>query len=1326
MNVESETMPPCPLCGLPTIEKTARKGPNSGGTFFGCSGFPRCRGILADEGSIRSFRSLSSQVSKVDPIQAETDSEPPECPECSSAMVLKRATKGPNAGGEFWGCFRYPTCKGIVSRDSGQALPREPSKRKVELIDGSTLRDGWLIRYTPGGASLRAIQYPKGFAERLAPMWIAREEVDSARVADAPSQRTLGVIRKILQRGSHPPVPPAVESMILSADPRELELEESNLPGDVSYSINGAPDLPSDLARMPFSAIPFPSGSDLPFGSEEEGLFVEWLERELGLGVSGWFMPQAPLHQLAFARGHKVDGEINVDFLATAPWLSPLVVEIDGLQHDNAEAVDAKADALAEQLKFSVIRISTDEIRRGAGSQLDEVRKWWRAPVTQMTVADMGLALAPTQVQRIALGLVDGCEAGFLNGDSWAIRLHDSLGASGGRLGPYLDILWAVDQLWGGGIVSPTRVEIDDGTERWAYVRGGDGYAPDEHTGIEIDLEIFAEIDKLPTAPLPKRRKGAPRIVLRSSVPLVDVLDGRGDGVSRRVRPDSHGTDLKKPLEILLQGVFAKESFREGQYEGISEILAGRDCTVLLPTGGGKSLIYQMAGLCLPGRTIVIAPLVSLIEDQRDGMQANGIDRVVCLTGHELQRGGFDELHESVAQGDALFILMAPERLQRRKFRDALQRLTTRVPINFAALDEAHCVSDWGHDFRTSYLLVGRTLRECCGQSEGGSPLPLLALTGTASRAVLRDVLAQLEFGSSLPGIIIKPRTFDRSELRFRAMKTLPSEAIGRLQGELEGLADRAGLTPGQFFRSRGDATKSGLIFCVTVGGKFGVTDAADGAMGVLGFSPLLYSGKAPRGRDSRSWETEKRENARRFKENKDSTLVSTSAFGMGIDKPNIRWVVHFGMPSSIEDYYQQVGRAGRDRRESNCVLILIEYDGERDRALLSEDVSLKDMRSRVGELGRTVGDDVTTALYFHLGSFQGVDVELQRLMEVVEAIEPGAERRDVEIPRAEGDGVEQALARLIRLGVVIDYSIPRERTFDVVVAPIQSDTVVKNLAAYVERSQPGRSKILMEQLGDQSRFTTREVIENCGRALIGFVYETIERSRRRSIREMWLAAREASGVPDEVAAEDLLRRRILDYLTEGDISPILETLASGSESDLEKWCDLLDKLYDDATAQEVRGAVARLLTSDPTHTGLLLARACSEALASDRDLEDVVGNLDSMFSGANDRFGLTTHELSDLAYWMVGWATDRDHDVLATFEIAIARAKLTDQVEDHPGLMAARSQDEPNPAVVVNHLWSQMNYLLDWLDLGKDDEEHRPDEDKSPDSGDEERNEDG
>jgi len=1324
MGVEPEDSPLCPLCGSSTIKKIARRGSNAGGTFFGCSRYPGCKGIVAGGGS-QSDSLAPSGVDDDETAQLSEPQESPSCPDCGAVMVLKVARKGRNSGNQFWGCPKWPSCKGVASHAKATPIAKKNTRRKVELRDGTTERDRWIIRYTAGGASLRTLSYPAGLSERLAALWIAREDVDSAHVVDPPTLRTLGVVRKILQRGSTPPVPPAVEEAILRSDARGLELEPSLLPGDLSWFIEEPPKPPDDLDVLPFATSQRPCGEDLPFGSDEERMFVAWLERELGLGASAWFTPQVPLHQIAHASGYSADGITRVDFLATAPWLPKLIVEIDGEQHRDAIAVDRRADELAERLDIQVIRVPAREIREGAGPNLEAVAAWWSNPHDALAGNDKALFLGPTQVHRIALGLIEACEAGFLSGEVWSVRLHDTLGKSGGWLAPYLDMIWAVDQLWGGGIVSPMRVEIDGGEQQWSYVQTGSGFELAEHLGTPVDLELFAEIDQLPTADLPPRRKGVPRIVLRSCNPLVGVLDGRGDGVTRRVRPTQRGDDMRVPLEVLLQGVFAKKAFREGQYEAISEILAGQDCTVLLPTGGGKSLIYQLAGLCLPGRTIVVAPLVSLIEDQRDGMKANGIDRVVCLTSHELQSAGSDELHESVAQGDALFVLMAPERLQRRKFREALQRLTTRVPINFAALDEAHCVSDWGHDFRTPYLLVGRTLRECCGRGEGGGTLPLLALTGTASRAVLRDVLAQLEFGASSTGTIIKPRTFDRPELHFRAVRALPSEAIGRLQGELEGLADRAGMTPGQFFRSRGTKTKSGLVFCVTVGGGFGVTSAADAGLSVLGARPNIYSGKPPVGKDPQEWEVEKRENARRFKDNEDVALVSTSAFGMGIDKPNIRWVVHFGMPSSIEDYYQQVGRAGRDRRESNCVLILIEYDGERDRALLAEDVSLLEMRDRVRQIGRTVGDDVTTALYFHLGSFKGIEVEVQRLMAVVDELEPGPERRDVEIPRADGDGREQALARLIRLGVVTDYSIPRERSFDVVVAPLNSDTVVKSLAEYVERSQPGRSTTMIEQLGDQSGLTMREVIENCARLLVGFVYETIERSRRRSIREMWLAAREAAQVPDEGAAEELLRRRILDYLTEGDISPILESLAGDPEFKIDAWCEVLDDLYDDATAQEMRGATARLLTADPNHTGLLLARACSESLTSDRDLQDVQGNLESMFASAKDRFGLNEATLIDLAKWMVRWAARRDHDVLATFEIAIARAGLVQHVRRLPDLTSARLNDEPSGALLINHWWLELNEVATWLQ-GETSIDTRLDEQGPPESRENERSQDG
>jgi len=1279
----------CPRCGRPMVRRTARRGPNAGSPFWGCTGFPGCSEIMAFGDSLETLEDAGES-------SRSSDEPVPDCAECSSLMTRRQASHGKNAGGEFWGCSRYPTCNGIIPIGEGVISESSTNRtRKVEWSDGTLFRSGWLARYSVGGGRLRAVYLPVGVTERLSPIWIARDDVESARVTDVNTLRVLGVIRKILQRGAMPPVDPASERQFLLDLGFGEELEHSTLPGDLSSSLKNPPALSPTLATSALGIDTLAIDRSLPFGSHEEVEFLNWVEQELGLGSSQWFTPQARLDKMLYAASKDVQGIIEVDFLVQAPWMQRFIIEIDGAQHETAGEVDGVADDAASAIGLEVLRIPTSEIRSGEGSRLEELRRRWeQAPQNTVSPA---LVLAPVQLHRVVLAILEGLEAGFLSGSTWSIQLHDSFGGVGGRLAPYLETIAAVDDLWGGDTVSPKRVDVvtDDGC--WSYLQEDGSYHLVGFTSSPIDIELFVESNKLPTAPLPAGRPSIPRVVVRSAMVPVDVLDGRGDGVNRRVRPGSHGGDVDRSLRVLLRSIFAKEDFREGQLEAINEILAGRDCTVLLPTGAGKSLVYQLAGLCLPGRTIVIAPLVSLIEDQRDGMAANGIDRVVCLTSHALQSGGFQELHDSVAQGDALFILMAPERIQRKQFRDALTQLTARIPINFAAIDEAHCVSDWGHDFRTSYLLVGRSLRACCDHGDDRNPLPLLALTGTASRAVLKDVLAQLEIGVISPSTVIKPQTFDRRELQFSLRTTTPANAAAVLQGELLGLADRSGMTPGQFFSQRANRTSSGLIFCLTVDGGFGVMKAADAASSSIGARPLLYSGRAPRGIEANSWEKAKRNNAQRFKSNNSPVLVATSAFGMGIDKPNIRWVIHFGMPASIEEYYQQVGRAGRDRKDSNCVLILIEYDEKRDHQLLGEENSLEAMRDQQNGIPTSQRDDVTTALFFHLKSFHGVDAELAALMAMVDALEPGSERRDVEIPRERDSDQEQALARLVRLGVVDDYSIPRERAFSVTVAGVNAQTVALRLEGYIERSQPGRSRTVLERLGNQEQLPLRNVIENCARELISFVYETIERSRRRSVREMWLAARESSADSIDANPDEVFRARILDYLSEGEVSPIVERLSIAPEFSFAMWREQLEDLRDATTAQEWRGATARLLTSDPTNTGLLIARAISEGLSLDRDLEEVRSNVESAFDTGLNRFGVTEATFNDIAHWMLGWAFERDYDLLATIEIAIKRAGYGVVVSAHPGLQAARSRGM-NGAIMVNYWHESLVQLNDDL----------------------------
>ena len=337
-------------------------------------------------------------------------------------------------------------------------------------------------------------------------------------------------------------------------------------------------------------------------------------------------------------------------------------------------------------------------------------------------------------------------------------------------------------------------------------------------------------------------------------------------------------------------------------------------------------MIYQLAGLCLPGRTLAVDPLVALIHDQIDGLRKQGIDRSVGISSKTAGMGR--------GAADAYFTFITPERLQRQQFRDELTEASQVAPVNLAVIDEAHCVSEWGHDFRPAYLNFGGTLRSACRGALGVPPL--LALTGTASRAVLTDVLFQLGMSNQRENSIVRPTTFDRPELSYRVMRATPVDSQAALRGELRAMATRFEAVSATFFEptGRNDDTCSGIVFVPTVNGWHGLTETTDAVSEIIP-SAVPYSSTAPKGTTPTDWEWRSSQNSADFKENHATAIVTTNAFGMGIDKPNVRWIVHYGLPGSIEAFYQEVGRAGRDRSPAWSVLILTEHDVGRNRRRL-------------------------------------------------------------------------------------------------------------------------------------------------------------------------------------------------------------------------------------------------------------------------------------------------------------------------------------------------------------------------------------------------------
>ncbi len=348
-------------------------------------------------------------------------------------------------------------------------------------------------------------------------------------------------------------------------------------------------------------------------------------------------------------------------------------------------------------------------------------------------------------------------------------------------------------------------------------------------------------------------------------------------------------------LEILGK-YFGCDSFRSGQETLIDGILSGKDVLGILPTGGGKSLCYQLPALMLDGVTAVISPLISLMTDQRDTLSERGINAVCLNSAASLDDNAAAE--RALISGRAKIVYLSPERLENPR----MLSVFSKIRLSLLAVDEAHCISQWGHDFRPAYLKIAEF-------AENLPKRPIIAaFTATATPAVRRDIFERLRLNDPVTVI----NSFARDNLFFE-VKRQPNDA--------EKLLDTAG-----FLRRMGaDKGSSGIIYC----SSRERTETVSRSLSGMGFSCLPYH--AGMSAEERQYS----QNA--FLSGQCPVIAATNAFGMGINKPDVRFVLHYNMPASPEAYYQEAGRAGRDGKSAVCRLLYSDSDSFIIRALIDE-----------------------------------------------------------------------------------------------------------------------------------------------------------------------------------------------------------------------------------------------------------------------------------------------------------------------------------------------------------------------------------------------------
>ena len=970
-------------------------------------------------------------------------------------------------------------------------------------------------------------------------------------------------------------------------------------------------------------------------------------------------IPEVPINDITQVKVDKYE-EQQVDFYLPQAYL---VIEIDGEQHSGKEKADATRDEHFGNYGIEVIRIKTHDLVQENSSFLAAVdaikKRIERIIASELKRRDNGdyriglidyqssylepistdkselIATAIIRFQILILELLERRELRFEEDWNIEVLCHDTIGFSKLAIEDLFVWFRCLLQLQKTPFTEPTidlqEIDAESGFSRTDSLKVDfsllQRYTDEFQTNEGV---IFVRTDYFDRYLAFK--KGDSNQGLKFS--HFETYDYFQISTSNLIKYDltfgGENSD-EKPLLYLLWNLFLQNysdlsietlKFREGQLPIIANILSRNDTIGLLPTGSGKSVCYQMAAILQPAISFVVCPIKALMYDQKADLDNVYFTRTNHITG-DFDAAEKARIQREFGRGKYFFIFISPERFQIKTFREYFRSVNSNFKIAYAVIDEVHCLSEWGHDFRTSYLNLSATIQRFC------SDFNFLGLTATASLKVLTDL--KIEFGIKQENVKT-PMVYTREELEFNVI-----DDQGDKVTEVVNLLHKIDQNE-KVLELKGKETKCGIIFTPTVNGRSGCYPLSQRLSNVLNAKVNYYSGSIPRidGHEimkSNEFDLYKNRIQDGFKKNEFSLLTATKAFGMGVNKGNIHYTIHYGIPGSMESLYQEAGRAGRDKprfkaKKAQCYVLLSK---SHDKQILDQVFKPKITLTELQELSKKIKGDVNSNLFLFLVGQDSIKKEFEIISKLY---------RTYARPKASGIIVrgssikskkaqtEKAIYRLSQLGIVKDWTIESffgGGEFEVEFFEFNEKKIKEALIATIRKYE---ANFNIDSLPKEDKYDAYRKILNEAPAhytkvdkmiliLLQWTYDNFTDSRRQSLKNIYENCRDLA---DEPSKKDEFKQRIENYFKISEATYVLQHVAE-NPMDHSKWFEvfcqieenkLTNSFITERQQESLRDNLSRFLESYMNNTGLDLISGLLRLMLNDFENADGANRLRS------------------------------------------------------------------------------------------------------------------